>query len=431
MSENTAQDSFVVPYNDALLGVTLGLHALGAPVDILHTCRGPASQESPGDKLLGHDLSDDSGADLSWILASADDWHFEKAPILLNRLSESCKQRKSSLAVITYEPGMKDMAWSEEAARKMRGQLPCPLLKLPQSLFAGDFFTGYAGVVNAMLGLVPWDKPSAERHNLVMAGLLFHRHEGDQQANVQECRRLVEALGIMLGPPFLAAGLGDRFAEGHRADVILCLPYAGVRAEKLAKHTNRMVIESPLPMGITATKRMLQLLATELAIPSKRLDFLFDREEKNAMPGLNMAKRVLEGKRIAIVADTAMAAAWCGLALELGLEPSHIVLLDRSMGGPQTLAELIAKAGHEPPRNARVVWSPDEEGLRHLVDENPPDVVVRPGLDLSGSAWEHLPTVETGFPSRHKHFVSPTPILGFSGAVAQAQRIVDAVMKVH
>ncbi|HOX45304.1 MAG TPA: nitrogenase component 1 [Myxococcota bacterium] len=318
------------------------------------------------------------------------------------------------------------------AARLCR-DATCPALLLAGAAEAPDLWAGYGAALGSLLELVSWEEPVAERHTLSLVGLLVHRREAEQVANLGELRRLVEALGVAMGPSFLAGEPLPALLQAFRSDLLLRLPYAGTSARAMAERTRRKVLDCPLPLGVTATSRWLLAMGRLLALDAELVQRLLEREEKKAWPRMETARRALAGKRLAIVADTASAAAWTGLALELGLCVGPVLLLDRSQGGEAAFDKLLGSAGHKRPEGL-ALGAPAELGaLRAALDGAAvlPQLVVRPDLELGDSRWAGLPTVEAGIPARRKHYIYPLPELGYAGAVAQAQRLLDAWMGVH
>jgi nitrogenase molybdenum-iron protein alpha/beta subunit len=265
-------------------------------------------------------------------------------------------------------------------------------------------------------------------------GHFFHRHEHEQAANLAELRRLAEGIGVALGPVLLSGEPLSSLLAAHEARAVLGLPYLGMQADALSQVSSRPAAVAGLPLGVRATTQWLRTLGSLLGADPERVRRFTTREEARAAPRLALARRVLDGRRLAVLADTPLAAGWVLLAEELGLTVSLVALLDRSLGGEAALRAFVGDAGGTLPANARVEASPSLLALRALGGTlDPPrgarpfDLAVRPDLGLSGTGWASLPTVETGFPARHKHFVYPLPELGYSGAVALSGRLRDAV----
>lgn len=131
-----------------------------------------------------------------------------------------------------------------------------------------------------------------------------------------------------------------------------------------------------------------------------------------------------------MVADTPHAAGWIGLALELGMRPALAALTDRTPEGRARLGRALEQVGRALPASVEVLESPTLQQVRNF-DPRGLDLVVRPDLDLTDTPWTGIPAVETGFPSNRKHFIHPLPELGHAGTAALAQRLLDAVARVH
>jgi hypothetical protein len=98
---------------------------------------------------------------------------------------------------------------------------------------------------------------------------------------------------------------------------------------------------------------------------------------------------------------------------------------------------MVKQAKATLPAGLRVVASPTVLSLRALVNAMVPgsagavDLVLRPDLPVAGTSWAELPTVQIGFPANLKHFLYPMPEMGYNGASALAQRMMDALAGVH
>lgn len=223
----------------------------------------------------------------------------------------------------------------------------------------------------------------------------------------------------------------DTLRRAHAARLLVRLPYAGMSARDLGSLTSRQVCELGLPLGLRATSNWLRGVGKGLGVASTQVEALVSSREARVAPRLVLARRRLGGRRLAILADTPLAVGWVLLAQELGLELPLVVLLDRTLGGEASLRAGVATAGGEVASHTRVVDAPTLLELRDLAGEPGDtslfDLVVRPDLSLAETPWARLPTLEMGFPAPHKHFVFPLPELGYNGAVALAQRLLDAV----
>jgi nitrogenase molybdenum-iron protein alpha/beta subunit len=415
-----------------LFGVFLATCAVEGALDVLHAgvgCKGKTQRQ-----LVDHDWGREAHTQVGWTELGEGDWIRDAAEPLVRNGIELHRRRNPELMIVAASSAV-EMTGVDLAAAvdRLRQAVPCPVVFIPRAGDAPDLWAGYAAVVRALIDMVAWSEPVAERHTVSFVGHLFHRHEMDQAANLGELRRLVEALGVAMGPVLLGGERLPGLLQAHRSDLLLRLPYAGMGAREMAERTRRKVLDCPLPLGLTATSRWLKAMGRLLALEPELVARLVEREEKKTRPRLEMTRRALAGRRLAVLADTPAAAAWCGLGLELGLRPTLVALLDRSWGGEAAFDKLLGSAGHARPEGLVVLPSPSLRLLRACLDDLPlrPEIVVRPDLGLAGSPWEALPTVEAGFPAPHRHAIYPFPELGFAGAAAQAQRLLDAWLGCH
>ncbi len=439
MSDSTDLREYGIPAlsHTGLFGVFLGVHAVSGALNVLHTgvgCKGKTQRQ-----VVHHDLGLESHTRVGWTELSEEDLIGDAGKTFVQNARELYRRRRPSLMVVTASTAVEFTGVDlQSKVRELAQEVDCPVEFIPHAAGNGDLWTGYGSVIRTLLRLVSWDRPVAKRHTLSLVGHFFHRHEMDQAANLNECRRLLEALDIQMGPTFLGGEHVSAMMTAHRSDLLVCLPYAGMSGAELSELTGRSSLECALPMGMTATSAWLRKVATKLVLNPTRLRRLIEREEKKTAARMEIARRLLADRRIAIVADTPAAAGWTGLAMDLRMNPVLVVLLDRSLGGEQAFERLLHHSGHRLPGTTRTICNPTLEQLRLLagpagvsIDRLPFDIAIRPDLGLAKTGWQDAPTVETGFPSSHKHFIFPLPEFGYTGAVALAQRLMDAAAGVH
>ena len=418
MSQDFSLDDFSLRplSHTGLFGVFLGVHAIDGALNILHTgvgCKGKTQRQ-----IVQHDLGREAHARVGWTELREEDLIRVPSAVLQRSTVELYRRRSPEIMLVTASSAV-EFTGGDLAAevRKLQDQVDCPVCLIPKSAYQSDLYAGYAAVIEQLLRLVPWKQAPAEKPTLSLVGYHFHRHEMEQAANLNELKRLTEALGGDLGPTFLGGEPLKALMGAHASSALRRLPYAGMPAEELGRLTGRRVVSAGLPLGLSATGEWLQQAGSALGADPKRVKQVIEREEARAGRGLEIARRVLSGKRLGIVADTPLAEGLSSLASELGLDVVLTVTLDRSLKGP------AAGAG--------VVGDPTLKRLRELAGEIEMDLAVRPSLALEGSAWDKVPAVECGFPASRKHFVYPLPELGYTGAVALAQRLMDAARSVH
>lgn len=413
-----------------LFGVFLGVHAVGDALHVLHTgvgCKGKTQRQ-----LVDHDLGREAHPQVGWTELTEEDLIRDVAARLREVVPELQRRRRAGTLVVTASAAVELTSTDLEAeVTRLQRSLGGDVIWLPGAATSPDLYAGYGAVVRALVERVDWSQPAAPEPVVSVVGYLFHRYEHEQAANLAELRWLVEGLGARLGPTFLAGESMDALGRAHRARLLVRLPYAGMHADALGNTTSRGVCDPGLPLGVRATGVWLREVGAALGVASAKIERLVSAREARVAGRLELARQRLAGQRLALCADTPLAAGWVLLAQELGLEIPLVVLLDRTLGGEPSLRAGLAAVGGGLDPSTRVVEAPTLLALRGLAGElgTPPpfDLVVRPDLSLAETNWATLPTVETGFPAPHKHFVYPVPELGYNGAVALAQRLLDAM----
>jgi len=429
----TLDDFSLAPLNHTgLFGVFLGVHALEDGLCALHA--GVGCKAKTQARLVHHDLGRESHSRVGWTELSEEELIKDPGQRLVKAISELHVRRKPRVILLVASRAVEFTGIDLPAlAGQARKELGIPVIALPRAADQPDLWHGYAAVIRALLGELDWSKPPGDRVSL--AGAFFHRHEMEQAANLAELKRLTGALGARLGPTLLG---GESFSSLQRlpqSGLLVCLPCGDLDASRIAESTGRKTIEVGLPLSLTASASFLRTLGWALDLPDQRIEEVVEAEVARAAPRIDMVRqrlpRLLAGREVAILADTPTAAGWTMLAQELGLSPSLVVLMDRHAEPERWYRELLDKMGGSVPGELKLVCRPSLPGLRRLADDRKPHLLIRPDLDLSGTGWESIPTVETGFPQNHKHFVYPIPELGFAGAVALAQRVMDAAFRSH
>ncbi len=420
-------DAFALPAlgHTGLFGVFLAAHAVPGALDVLHAgvgCKGKTQRH-----LVEHDLGRESHTQVGWTELNEDDLIRDAGAPLLRSIGELAGRRKPQVILLStsaavdltslHMDGL--LARAEQAAG-------CPVIWVPEASRKPDLWAGYGAVVAGLAARVDWSRKPDPDPAVGLVGHLFHRYEADQAADLSELGRLCQAAGLACQAILLGGAPYAKLLKANRAAALIRLPYAGMATQELEGLAGRPVVEAGLPMGMGGGRAWLEALEATGLVRAGTGQRTMDREGARLAPRLALARRLLDGRRVAIMADTPAAAGWTVLALELGLVPGPVFLLDRSLGGRAAYERLVNWAHAVLPAGMEVVEQPSLRALRTR-DLTGLDVCVRPDLALAGTAWQQLPTVVTGFPVYRSHGIFPVASLGFSGLIAQAQRLADAV----
>jgi nitrogenase molybdenum-iron protein alpha/beta subunit len=306
-----------------------------------------------------------------------------------------------------------------EAARRAGAALDCPLLVVPGGGFDGDLYQGYADLLLALARLAPWSGRERRAGEVGLVGHFFDRYEGDQLGNLQQLRVLLEGIGLRLGPVWASGRPHDELLALPGCPVLLRMPYARPVARALETVCGRPLPDLDLPVGLAGTARWLRRIADEAGVPPARVDRFLDRQLEYARPRLAKVADRLGGARMAVFADTPLAAGLCSLLIEIGVEPALVGLRSASLGGRDELLAAIERDGLRRPVDCEILEHPTLRRARARL------FAVLGDLPMPGRPVGFF-GLEVGFPSVRTHVTHASPWMGFGGAVVLAQRILNA-----
>ncbi len=409
-----------------LFGIFLGVHALPGAVLFLHTTVGCKFKTQM--HLVDHDWFRESHNQRLW--TGVDDARLiaGSGRRLVEFAQTWTERRRPALAVVATNAAVELSALDVEAAvEELRRRLPCPVLLLKAPGYGGGLHRGYRRLLQAVWPLLSWERPARDDH-VALAGYLFDRYERDHAANLQEVRRLLQALDLRLSGVAFGGEPYDELRETlPLAGTVALLPLA----RGILPPGGRRVADVDLPVGLTGSAAFLRGVGKAAGVDPGRVEAVIDRETARAVPLIAHAARRLQGVRAGVFLDTAMAAAVTAFLLDMGLEVPFVALTDRDdadEGRFRAALSRLAPAGAPAPEV--VLRGPSRnESLRRFLEvaaERPVPVAV-------GSAVQRLVlnrhltfVVELGYPATQRHALYPMPFFGFNGAVALAQRVMDA-----
>ncbi|MDY0003950.1 MAG: nitrogenase component 1 [Polyangia bacterium] len=326
------------------------------------------------------------------------------------------------------------------ATREAAASIPCPVAYIPGFGFTGDLYEGYGEVIRAVLELVDWSVP-AQPGSVSLVGYLHDRHEADHQANIHQLRGLLAELGLTLDSVLLGGQPLSRLRAASRSGLLVALPLAHRMVEAL-EATGREVVSTGLPQGVRGTSLWLEEVGRAAGVDGKKIAQVTSRLAGYAEKGLEALRGRTLGMRSALFAETPAAVGWGGLLEELGLPPRLVGLRDRSFGGAEALREGLGRQGAPLREDAEVLEDPSfwlvgsrlarllETGALRVVVGSAGEAALARSLAMQrqGSQREHgAVSVITGFPSTGYHVIHPAATLGYGGAIAQGQRLLDAL----
>ena len=320
--------------------------------------------------------------------------------------------------------------------------LPCDMVMVKTAAPNGGFFDGYASVVLEALKKMDWKRPQTKRGEAAVVGWFFDRYEQDQQGDLRQLRTLLKVAGLSLGPVLLSGTAYPTLQQAPDSEHLLLLPYMGKKARRVKRTTKRRPIPLDLPIGIAGTTRFLRELVRGTGGDERRVEAWITAQEKAAKRQLDLVRDHIRNVRLAIFADSPYAAGLASLLIEMGIEPTYIGLRDSFLGGKRGFEETLERLGITLPPSTIVLEQPTLARIRtdvygaiakgqvsgvigssHELCLFDPD---RMKADLGTALLpERFLRIETGFPSDNAHATFPVPDIGFTGAIAWSQRILD------
>lgn len=414
-----------------LFGLFLGVHALPGAILLLHTTVGCKFKTQM--HLAEHDWARrDSHNRRLW--TGVDDVRIIRGsgPRLLEFALTWYERRKPELLLVTTNAAVELSSPDVEAAvEELSRRLPCLVVRVPAPGWSGSLAGGFTRVVRTVVDLCDWTRP-ATPGTVAVAGYVMDRYEMDHAANLAELRRLLALLSQETTAVLLS---GESFAKTRdaapRAARIVALPGMHAQSDWLADRTKRPVVTCDLPIGLRGTAAVARTLADAFGADRRSLDATLEREAARVEARLGPARDRLPRASAALFLDAPLAAGVYGWLDELGARVPLVCLTDGDPDGERRFRQALARLGVPDPDRPRVVANATRDGglraFRETLRGQGPVFVVGTAQQRVLEAACEARVVELAFPSWGQHWIVPMPWLGHAGAVALAQRFLDAL----
>ena len=311
----------------------------------------------------------------------------------------------------------------EPVLRQMQGTSTAPLVRVPASHQDRDHLHGYLDAVAGLLDLLFVDGEADEDGDVLLAGYVFERHEGDHQGNVAELRRLVaEGCGrraqvLLDGGP--VAALRRLAPPGLVVDLAGGWPAAAGSAARLGVPC----LESSLPVGMEGTAAWLRRLARALGRETQAEAFIAAEQEALARQLHWLLPRFFLGCQVALLADRLWLPPLFDLLQELGMSVCTVGCTSRDAAGTRpALPDPVAGAEQAPDQIPALL-----EHLGALRRRGELDLVIGNSFIHHLLAPLDVPVVDFGYPCSYHHALGPRPTLGFAGVRTWAERMINAL----
>jgi nitrogenase molybdenum-iron protein beta chain len=312
---------------------------------------------------------------------------------------------------------------------------PVPFAHTPS--FVGSHITGYDNMMKGILSNLTAGKKAETTNGKLNFIPGFETYIG----NLREVKRLAEVMGVNYT---LLADSSEYLDSPNNGEYQMY--NGGTKLEDAADSINaeatiafqaysttktRDYIESEWkqstyvarPVGIKGTDEFLMKLSelTGQPIPEE-----LELERGRAVDALTDSQAWLHGKKIAMYGDPDLVIGLCQFLLEVGAEPTHIVV---SNSNPNFEAELQALLDSSPFGKEAKIWGgKDLWHMRSLLFTEPADLFI--GNSYGKYLWRdtHTPMVRIGYPIFDRHHLHRYATYGYSGAINLLNWIVNTLL---
>ena len=328
-----------------------------------------------------------------------------------------------------------------DAVVEAEATLPCAMALVGTSAPNKGFYDGYASLMLEVVKRLDWKAPPVRAKEAAVLGFFFHRYESDQKGDLGQLRTLCKAAGLTLGPVLFSGRPHAELEKAPEAAFVLQLPYARPKEKKFKRLLKRrQVVHLDLPMGVAGTSRFLRTLAEASGADMRRVETYIAGQEKAILGQLLKISERFRNVEVAVFADTPLAAGLVSLLHEMGIRVPMVGLRDTAgcLGGIRAFQETLGRDG-VPFDGMEILEEPSlrliRERLHQRLGEGRLSGVIGSSHELN--VLTHAPRtmalslntflLETGFPSDSHHVTYGIPSLGYMGAVAWAQRVLDGL----
>lgn len=312
---------------------------------------------------------------------------------------------------------------------------PVPFAHTPS--FVGSHVLGYDNMMKGILSNLTAGKKTETKNGKINFIPGFETYIG----NLREVKRLASTMGVnftLLGDNsdyldspndgeyrmYQGGTTLEEGADSINADATIALQaYASVKTREYIEKEWQQPTFVARPVGIRGTDEFLMKLSelTGQPIPKELED-----ERGRAVDALTDSQAWLHGKKVALYGDPDLVFGLVQFLLEIGAEPTHIVV---SNSNEVFEKELQAVLDATPFGSSAKIWGgKDLWHLRSLLFTEPVDLLI--GNSYGKYLWRdtHTPLVRIGYPIFDRHHLHRYETYGYKGAINLLNWIVNTLL---
>ncbi|RZM79754.1 nitrogenase molybdenum-iron protein subunit beta [Leptolyngbya iicbica] len=314
--------------------------------------------------------------------------------------------------------------------------LPVPYAHTPS--FVGSHITGYDNMLKGILTTLTKGKKAETTNGKFNFNLGFDPYIG----NTRELKRILDLFGVDYtilsdnSDAFDSPNTGDfKMYNGltkleDAADSInaegsyFFQKYTTPKCQELTAKEWGQQTYTFRPFGIRGTDEFLMNLS---AVTGKPIPKELQEERGRAVDAMTDSQAWIHGKKVALYGDPDHVITVVNFLLELGAEPTHIVVTNSNDKFEAELREILTAS---PYGQGATVWGgKDLWHLRSLMFTEPVDLLI--GNSYGKYLWRDTgtPLVRIGYPIFDRHHMHRYATLGYNGAINQLNWIVNTILE--
>ena len=280
--------------------------------------------------------------------------------------------------------------------------------------FKGDFYLGFKESLNKLIQSLPICKEKV-KDEVNVIGYFYSRYEEDENSNIKELKRIIEAIGLKVNTIFMNGCSYEELEKYGKAEFNIILPYGMECIDYLENVSKQKNIICDMPIGIDETVNFIKKIGQETNHSEEANEFI-KKELKNTIPKIEPTIHIMNGKKACIVADEQNLFSLLDYALELGIEPSIVGCYNDNIDIKDKVYSIIRKnttLNYEP----IIIEKCTRENIKSAIKENYIDFCIGSSIESRDLEELEVPVVEIVFPLFEKHYNFDSPTVGFSGAL--------------
>ena len=314
-------------------------------------------------------------------------------------------------------------------------EFPVPYAHTPS--FVGSHITGYDNMMKGILTTLTEGKKTEAKNGKINFIPGFETYVG----NLREVKRLASAMGVDYtlladNSDYLDSPNNGEYemypggtplevaADSINAEATIAFQaYSTAKTRDYISNDWKQPVSVIRPVGIRGTDEFLMKLSelTGQPIPKE-----LENERGRAVDAITDSQAWLHGKKVALYGDPDLVIGLVSFLLELGAEPTHIVVTNSN---PDFEAELQAILDSSPfGANGKIWGGKDLWHMRSLLFTEPVDLLI--GNSYGKYLWRDTktPMVRIGYPIFDRHHLHRYATFGYSGAINLLNWIVNTLL---